>query len=171
MSKKRIEDVICDVFIGDTQKNALDFIAFMRANEMPPPDEPEYENCWDIMLKNEVVCFVHLVSANENNTKALTIFSDQVPGTWITWSDNENNGEYIDVPVDEHIKKIAWENVKNCSEDCGGDCKPGRRKRVLGKEFDHLCASALLFENPDSEALECVKEMVLARKHDILKNV
>jgi len=85
MSKKRIEDAIHDGFTGETQKNALDFIAFLRAEKIPPPDESEYENCWDIMLENKIVCFVHLVSANEAKVKALSIFSDQEPGTWITW--------------------------------------------------------------------------------------
>jgi len=32
----KIEDAINDVLSGDTQKNALDFIAFLRVNKIPP---------------------------------------------------------------------------------------------------------------------------------------
>ena len=34
--KPKIEDVVCEVLSGDAQKNALDFIAFLRENKLNP---------------------------------------------------------------------------------------------------------------------------------------
>ena len=81
---------------------------------------------------------------------------------------NISGDSNVDFFVDERIKEIAWANLRTCVVDCGGACKPGRRKRVLGKEFNNLCFSALMFDSPNSETLECVKRMVDARVNDIL---
>ena len=170
MSKRKIEDIINDafVFVEGEQKleeraNALDFIAHLRESEI---EVPLGEGIGEAIYKGEVVCYVGIESPGTGDT-ALIIFNDQVPGTWVTWGEHSTQPEN----VPEHIKKIVWENVKTCDiENCGGDCKPGMRKKVLGKEFDSLCVSSLMFDNPSGDALECVKLMVDARKRDILKN-
>lgn len=163
MSGQRIEDVIHDVLKDDAQKNALDFITFMRANEIPLDESEGY---WEVKLKDECVCYI-LITGSDEAPGPWTIWSDQVPGTWVVWDD----AKYVDFPMDEHIRQTAWANINICA-NCGG-CTPsgGKRKTVLGKDFDNLCNSALAFTNPNTEALACVKKMIEMRIHDILKYV
>ena len=102
-----------------------------------------------------------------------TIWSDQEPGTWASWSDNGGGGdddEKRDIPIDDHIKKIAWTHVNTCGS-CGGDCSPGRSKMILGKRFDNVCNSTFSFPNPNAEAMDCAKRMVESRIGDIAKSV
>ncbi len=155
MSNKRIEAVINDVLNGDTQKNALDFVAYLRANEIPLD---EAENYWEVKYKDECVCFIWING------------SDEMPGPWTIWSAQVHGTWNTDINLDKQTKEIAWANVNVCG-NCG-DCSNvgGMRKMILGKEFDNLCNSAMAFTNPDVDALECAKKMVETRIIDILKN-
>lgn len=162
MPGKRIEVVAGDVLKGDTQKNALDFITYLRSIEIPI--EEESENYWEVKYKDECICFIWINGAEEI-PGPWTIWSAQVPGTWAAWG----NCEYVDFPLDEHVKEVAWKNVNVCG-NCGGCSNVGGiHKTVLGKEFDDLCNSTMAFTNPDAEALKCAKKMVEIRKNDILK--
>lgn len=158
MSAQRIESVINNVLTGDARVNSLDFIAYLRANGISPGESESY---WEIKHRDECVCYL-LIDGSDEAPGPWTIWSDQAPGTWIAWAD----GEHADVSLDEHIKEVAWANVNPCG-NCGGDCSPGKRKTVLGKTFDHLCASALAFTNPSAEMLACAKKMIEARISDI----
>jgi hypothetical protein len=70
--------------------------------------------------------------------------------------------------VEYPIKEIAWANVNQCG-NCGGCGNPGgKRKTILGKEFDAVCNAAMQFVNPGKESLECAKKMVEIRLSDII---
>lgn len=164
MPGQRIESVIHDVLKDDTQKHALDFIAYLRANEIPLEESESY---WEVKYKDQCVCFI-LITGSDAFPGPWTIWSDQAPGTWVTWDDGNDRNEHENLTVDEHIKQIAWANVNFCA-NCGGNCSPGKRKTILGRDFDHVCSSAVAFTNPDSETVNCAKKMVDARKRDILR--
>jgi len=165
MPNKKIEDVIGEVLTGHLQKNALDFVAYLRANKIA---FEESENYWEVKYKDECVCFIWINDSDEK-PGPWTVWSAQVPGAWATWADDEYSDECVDFSMDERIREIAWVNVNVC-ENCGG-CSSvgGRRKTVLGKEFDHLCNSIMAFTNPNSEALDCAKKMIDIRINEILK--
>lgn len=163
MAAQGIEGIIGEVLTGDAQRLALDFIAFLNANEIPFTASDNY---LDVHFMGNNVCSV-LIIGTDDAPGPWTIWSDQVPGTWITWSEDGQDADPADVPVDEQTRQIAWAHVNPCA-DCGGDCSPGKRKTVLGKAFDGLCSSALAFTNPDADALACAKQMIEARKQDIL---
>ena len=164
MSAKRIEEVIQDVLQDDAQRGALDFVAHLRASGVPL--EEESETYWEAKYQDESVCFLW-VSGDADAPGPWTIWSDQVPGTWATWPEGEATGEYVEFPIDDSIKETAWANVNVCA-NCGGCSVPGRRKTVLGKEFDNLCNSTMAFTNPDTAAVACAKKMVDVRIGDIL---
>lgn len=166
MPAKRIEDVINDVLKGDAQQNALDFVAYLRANDIPIQESEAY---WDIQYKGKSVCFLWIDGADQA-PGPWTIWSDQEPGTWINWPEGDGSSVHKDFALNEHTKEIVWAHVNHCAS-CGSDCSPGKRKTVLGKAFDNLCGSALAFANPDAEALECAKKMVDMRKRDIVENL
>jgi hypothetical protein len=158
--EQRIENHILDVLIGDAQKNALDFVAYLRENEMLFERGKGYwedKLYWMVMYKNEYVCFI-LVNGSEEKTEP-----------WTIWSDDSGSNWFEGFPLDEHIKKIAWENVDFCAK-CGS-CRGGTHKTIFGKEFDKICRTTFKFNNPDVPVLKCVKKMVEIRKNDILRNI
>jgi len=154
MSEQKIEEIIGEVLTGDVQKNALEFVAYLRANEILFERGKGYwENkyYWLIKFKNEYVCFI-LIEEKD----------------WIIWSDDSDSNWFEDFPLDEYLKEIAWKNVDIC-ENCSNGCSPGTRKIIFGKEFVNVCRTTMRFTNPDVEELECMKKMVEIRKNDILK--
>ena len=106
-------------------------------------------------------------AANENgevtrNGKVIAYTHTHDCGTWTIWP----QGDFSTAPTgfDPAMVEIAWVNVNVCG-DCGSGCVPGSRQTVFGKEFDNLCAGAVLaFSNPDAEALECVKKLLEGAK-------
>jgi len=166
MPNRRIEDVIVGLLKGDAQKNALDFIAHLRANEIKPE---ESENYWEIKYKDECVCFMW-IDGSGVAPGPWTLWSAKEPGSWATWPGADNRNEHENLLVDEPTKKIAWANVNFCAS-CGDVCGPGKRKTILGKAFDNVCSSAIAFSNPNTEALACVKKMIVIRKGGILKQL
>ena len=163
MPEKRIEDFIAEVLIANVQHNALNFIAYLRANEMQFERGRGYwedKLYWLIKYKDEYVCFI-LIGAEEKPG----------PGPWIVWSDDSGSNCFEDYPLDEQMKEIAWKNVDICG-NCGGCGKPGgTRKTIFGKEFNNVCRTTMRFTEPDAEVLECMKKMVEIRKNDILRNI
>ena len=163
MSKITIEDVINKVFTEDKLKNALDFAAHLRALDLPLKefDKEEKRYFFDIEYKGTMLCYIHI-------GKAITVYSSQVPCSWIYWG--EGDVEYAEPDVDEIIKKAAWKKVRKC-KDCGCGAAPGKRKKILGKEFDNVCVSALGFRRPTAPAdWECIKQMISSMKDDIDRN-
>jgi hypothetical protein len=163
MPEQKIEYFINDVLIGDTQKNALEFVAYLRKNEMLFEREKGYwedKFYWGIKYKDNFVCFILIGS--ENKTE---------PNNWTIWSDDSGSNLIGDCQLDEYIKEILWENVDICG-NCGGCDKPGgSHKTIFGKEFNNVCRTAMSFTNPDVATLECMKKMVEIRKNDILINI
>lgn len=169
MSEQRIEDAIKEKLSGDAQKNASDFVAYMRENEMTP----EWNGgIWICGYQNKPVCVVY-VSGDE-----------QMPGPWTIWHSGYDSkytpddipaGEDADkiglndLTADEPLKEIAWAHINICGS-CGCGRQPGRRTSVFGKEFDNVCTSTLAFTNPDAETLTYVKKLAALMKRGYLKN-
>lgn len=149
MAEKRIEDAFNEYFTGDTLKNALDFAEFLRANEMI------YNGDYEIHYKGKLACYIDTPNDKSH--------------TWRVWTVGDYSNEYEEFPIDERTKEIAWANVVYCGncDDCDRD--PGKTEVIFGKEFTNVCNGtdnlAMRFNNPNAEALECVKKMVDMRKY------
>jgi len=164
MTKITMEDVMNKVFTDDKLKNALDFAAHLRALNLPLKEFESEEKTYffDIDYKGVLLCYIHI------SKKSMRIFSSQVPCSWIYRGESDIG--YDEPDVDENIKKAAWKKVRKCT-NCGCGNAPGRRKRILGKEFDNICVSALGFRMPTTAVdWECIKQMVTAMKNDIDRN-
>ena len=144
-NNQKFEAKINDVLTGDTLKNALDFAAFLSANEM-------IVNGAEVSHDDMVVCYMHIDGKAE------------LPGPWTIWTDGDYSSEPEDFTVDEHLKEIARANVNKCA-DCGAGCSPGKCKVIFGKEIDNVCGASMAFNNPDTATLECVKRLLEMRKH------
>jgi len=142
-----LERLIKDSLNGDMLSIALDFTAFLENNDMLMKDNA-------VIYQNEVVCYIHIDSGEEE------------PSPWTIWTEGGYSCEIESVPMDGRMKEIAWAHVNSCA-NCG-DCKPGQSKVIFGKVYDNVCNAVMAFYRPNSEALECVKKLLLMRKHDII---
>jgi len=68
--------------------------------------------------------------------------------------------------IDGPTKEFAWEHANICGS-CGGSCSPGKPATIFGKEFHNICNSVFAFNNPNGEALECLKKLIEIRKRAI----
>ena len=139
----KIEDDIIASEMSDQQKrNALDFVAHMKANEMAT-DDNHFEYAGDYVCQ-------------------IIIYTDNgVPG-WIIFMGGYDSvlcrDEYQDFFIDQELKEFAWAHVNHCdNHGCGTE--PGKRITLFGKAFKNLCTAILLFKNPDGETLELVKKL------------
>ncbi|MCL1827600.1 MAG: hypothetical protein FWG20_06100 [Candidatus Cloacimonetes bacterium] len=110
-----IEDTINKFLNSDTQKNALDFVAFLRANDMIVSGS-------EVSYQDKIVCYLHIDGINK------------APGPWTIWTEGDYSAELEDVTLDWHKKEIAWANVNICV-NCGCECAPGIKKVILAKNL------------------------------------
>ena len=166
MLEPKIENVICETLTDDAQINALHFVKYLRTNDVVFERGKGYwedKPYWMITYKDEYVCFIFIHGSPVK-------YIDEPEG-WILWSDDSDLNWYADAPIGERAKEIAWENVDICGKcSPSSPCYSGSRKTIFGKEFDNVCRTTFRFDNPDSEAVECVKKLLELRKNDIEKN-
>jgi len=138
-----IEDRLRAELSGDLQRNALDYIAFLKANGMTP---------------DSVICTYPV-----DNIIGWTIFMGGYDSVLL-------RSDYQDFPIDEELKEFAWAHVKPCfhftnnlresgGNRCGCGREPGRSITIFGKKFDNVCTAALYFRNPEGKTLELVKRL------------
>ena len=136
-----LEKEITNKLSGDMQKNALDFVAFLRGLGMT--NHAEHTSAFE--LGGEWVCIL--------------IIND---GGWMLF-DNPLTSKYDDFPADEDLKEFAWAHVNICTS-CGGSSgcgsQPGRTKIIFGKQFDNVCTSEVAFFDPDAGTLQKVMQMI-----------
>jgi len=154
VNPRSIENIINDAFSGDMLNNALNFIAFLRANEV-------IVNGAEVSYKGQPLCFMHIDKSTEE------------PGPWTIWTEGDYTSEHANVPMSKQMKEIAWAHANICTnfisngEHCGCGSQPGKRKVIFGKTFDNVCNADMAFYIPNAEALECVKKLLLIRKYHI----
>jgi hypothetical protein len=111
----------------------------------------------------EDVCYILVNGIGEEKESApLAIWSET--------SDTSDFAWYEIYPVDEQTKQIAWNNVDICARcSPNAPCYGGLRKKIFGKEFEHVCRCTFRFNKPDKNTLEYVKNLIEIRKSDINK--
>jgi len=138
---KTFEETIKETLKGETQKNALNFAAFMAAHGITTG-----ENHGTIVYNGTILAWMHMGGEAE------------LPGPWTVWPDLIGT-----VPdgfdFDDAMKEIAWKNINICAS-CGGDCAPGNSKKIFGKDFENVCGAILAFTDPDAETLTCLMRLI-----------
>jgi len=150
MSEKLIETAIKEKLTGDTQKNVLDFVAFMRENEI------------SLNSKDGEGWAVGGIVGNSIGFM-LVNGAEQMPGPWTIWF-NSCDFDGVD-SVDNELKEIVWAHVSPCGHchDDWKDCGSSNRT-IFGREFESLCHSPLMFTAPDAKTLESVKKLIIMSK-------
>ena len=140
----KIQDVINKKLKGETQKNALDFIAHIETAKFTVnQNDPNDESGWNV----PGLCFIVILD------------NDDFLAPWTVWLSVENLGEKLANPVEEDLKNFAWNNVSPCGS-CGGTCTPGTSTTIFGKVFENVCNHNLMLTNPDAEAVGYMKKIV-----------
>jgi hypothetical protein len=149
--KPKIEDVICKVLNGDAQKNALDFVAYLRENKLNPAWSAK--NVCTVSSKTFRVCFIRLHGAADYHNLDVGC-----------WNISPFIGEYEDDTLADKYKEIVWANKKDC-QSCS-QCAL-KLDAIFGKNFPHSCEGSILFVNPDTKTVECVKQLIALRRNEI----
>jgi len=147
-----IEDAINKTLTGDTQKNALDFAAFLRANGY----SAEHDGNW-WCVKHGDDCPILL------GIDGFGVVSGVKFGALFNYCNFDESGI-----VDEGVKETAWAHVQICShyESSGTKCGCGDQPEpiaIFGKEF-HACKCPLTFIDPDAKTLEHMKKLMLLQR-------
>ena len=148
-----IEEYIVRELNADEQEIALEFVDFLREKKLTfYKDECE---CWKekiyywVKFNNECVCFIVIKDPEEPNN------------SWTVWSADMDSDGLEKYQITQELKEIAWRNVDHCG--CCGSCDGGRHKNIFGKNFDDVCGCTFRIDNPCSEDLLFLKEMVNIR--------
>jgi len=132
-----IENDFEKILSGDSLKNAQDFVAFLKANDIMPDNSGD---CY--CYKGEELFVMHVYEGD----------------TWFIYWDVIDGLEDL---LDENLKNFIWDNVMICRGECGCLNWPrGGSKIVFGKEFKSTCSSLVHFSNPGGEALINIKKLV-----------
>ena len=144
---------------GGMQKNALDFIAFLRANEIQPPN-PGVD--WYDGPGGAYVCFLSVCPDWKKRI------------SWTIWMGGYDcalcREENQDYPIDEDLKEFVWARVHTCvhfssgGKHCGDGCQPGKSIKLFGREFHNICQSILCIRNAGGEDLEKAKRLAIVWK-------
>jgi len=147
---KELKAVINGSLEGDMQKNALDFAAFLEANDILIESNGDGRG-WA----------VGGVVGNSNGFMMVDSIGKNL-GIWIN-DCNFSDGD----SADNDLKAFALAHVVNCpQEPCvGGGCaEKNHRNTIFGKEYESICHSPLAFLNPDAKTCENVKKLFLMLK-------
>jgi hypothetical protein len=157
MDEREIQNYICEELSLDDQKIALDFVEYLKDNEMEFVKDNGYwkdKIYYLIKYYTKCVCYIAIKDPDEKDNH------------WTIWSDDMSSNWLEEVPLEKRIKDTAWKYIDFCG-NCGS-CGGGRRKVIFGKEFDNVCGCTFRIDNPDSDALLFMKKMVQIRKNEIL---
>lgn len=157
MVEKSIEEIINKELYSDDRITALDFVAFLRDNELTFFRDKDY---WQdkiyfwVKYGTDCVCFIAISDPDEPENR------------WTVWSENIDSDYLVDNAVEDRLKKIAWEHV-----DCGscGSCGGENPKSIFGREFNNVCGTNFRFDNPDMNDLDFMKKMVEIKKRELIE--
>ena len=157
MIEPSIEEYICRELLLDEQEIALDFIEFLKENNLI--FYKDNCDCWKnkiyywVKLDDECVCFIAIKDPDEKDNH------------WTVWSDDMGSEWLEQCAVENIIKEIAWKHIDHCGH-CGS-CGGGQRKVIFGKEFNDVCGCTFRTDNPTSDDLFFLKKMVEIRIKEI----
>lgn len=156
-----IEGKIKKILCGDTQKNALNFVAFLRKNDILldyNASESEKRSIWNGAVGGIV----------GNSIGYITINGDKnCPGPWTFWF-NSCDFDSSDL-ADDEFKNAIWAFASSCRR-CNKNwekCMGSGKRTILGKEFENQCHSPLMFCNPDAKTLENMEKFLIYLKPEI----
>ena len=134
-----IEDEIFTHLDGELREQALEFITYLRENQLSP--QPWFgPTFWIFPWDGNNLFGMHLKK-----------------GSWHFWFfSGDYSGE-----ADEEVVKLVQDNVGHCV-NCSGECESkGVDLTIFGNDYANLCYQfPVRFGNPDNETLEKIKKLI-----------
>ncbi len=176
--KPKIEVLIPEYLIGDMEKTALDFVAYMRATKMPPAYRPSLR--YKCNYKGKSICTIGFPRAwtngngnpyQDNEFGQKWMSQENIKNNWVVIPQLDHLIEYEN-QIDDGMKNIIWDakNIYFCNGCWASNpnfpgprdsCGPRRTQMIFGKAFHGLCGRGFFwFFNPDDAAIECVKKLL-----------
>ena len=160
IAKSKIEDFINDLLDGETRENALDFVAWLRANKMGISciTSNANGNSWKLTYKGKIVC------------RILTM----TKGSWYIENYDDRIGDIEELIIRENMQDVIWAHIirpchycmpHNCAKVVGVSTENfnGYDREILGREFKDVCKRTGYFHNPDKRAVECMKKYAISK--------
>jgi len=149
-SKKKLtkEEEIKTHLIGDLQKDALEFLAYLESDELA------------LDSVGEQICEILIHPINNQPYWNIYFFKHS----------SVFNTDRQDLPIDDELKEFVWSLVKTCTyfrtngKECGCGDQPGSNLTIFGKNFNNCCHAVIWFGNPDAETVNKIKKLVEAWK-------
>ncbi len=154
--EKNIEAIIIEKLDSHFQKAALEFVSFLRENELKFLRDRGYwrdKIYFQVQYQEDCVCYIAMKDPDEKGI------------SWTVWSDNMAPVSLTDNELEDELKQTAWEHVDFCG-NCGS-CGGGRKKTIFGKEFDRVCGCTFRFDDPGTKELAFMKKMVELKKKEL----
>ena len=172
-TKPEIDGFITEHLDGGLKANAQEFVAWLRANKMPPRWDGRI-NTWRSVCIGKPICTIQI--SVFHMTGGHRGFFDDRPGRppcWVIRPRLDNRESYIKSIMEEGLQDLVWDNAMHCvySEKTatpglgcspGKPCAPGRDATVLGKTVTNVCCGHFLLQlwNPDDITLKNVKRLL-----------
>jgi len=162
--KPVIENVICKLLDGDAAKRANDFVAYLRANGLPP--KWASLNGWMARNKGDL-CGISVGNSDvKTNSWRVTLYLNHL-------------NTYGELVASEGLQGIIWDGIFHCTVNQQNGCDPskscagGDNRTILGKEIKNICrwkrGRKTFINNPDETTLKGIKLLlnweINARKH------
>jgi len=160
--RPKIEAVIPLCVAVENQKNALDFVAWLRANKMTPGWSGVH-NAWNAKSKGSTICKISLrnngwdyIEGGENYTWKIKLYLD-------------NRDKYEELIINESLQHVIWDGIYECIGTCLGGTKPcigGNDYTVYGKVFKGVCGHSFYREifDPGEAMLNSIKQLLAFEK-------
>jgi hypothetical protein len=148
------------------KENALDLIAWLRANQIKPIWA--VTNGWKGTYKNKALYYIRLYNRWKETPHLKEKYGRH---TWVvTLYLEENMEKYAEQLCSEGLQDFVRRHVHHCMlcrTPCHGKTPPHKDVTVLGKEVKGICHGRPLtwVFDPDTEAVGVIKRLLALEQH------
>jgi len=158
--KPKIEDVIPEWLGGDMKQNALDFVAWLRANKMSPAWASA--NSWKANYKGKGICYIKLLYSNRDDDKNRQY-------AWVISVYYSDRKKYDALVESEGLLEHFREKIWYCNCTIGGlpqNCGSRADVTILGKEIKDVCGHyyPMYFCDPDATVIDSIKKLIVLER-------
>ena len=160
--KQKIEDVAVDLLDGDIKKNTIEFVKYLKENELSISQHRA--NIWRVNFLKKALCDITLKSGSI---------------TYIPKFDYSE--DFDDYAMKENLHEVIWGNLSKCTFCGNGACLKETKKNMetfngfsktyFGKVFHVTCKHReAVFLNPDEQTMNCIKKLIEYQQDTIISN-
>jgi len=165
--KPQIEEVIPEYLIGDNQKRALEFIAFLRENKIKPVWA--IQNGWKATYKGKVLYYIRLPRYGSHFRNLKQSDGTGWENSWVFTPYLHNLNAYEGQVIEQNLREFVLSGLHYCVP-CAHRLCPAERT-IFGSKIENLCGGdlyggmALWYVNPNESEIENLKKLLEFEKN------